>query len=138
MKNLLLTAAISVSVPLSAFAQTTTPMHEVAGVPLVNVSLDGTGPYPFVLDTGATVTMVKGQLLHALKIAPTRSEVIASSFGESNQQRVSPRALAVAGLGADNIEIDMLEEGQLGILEGHAQGILGENFLKTLRRPHRQ
>jgi hypothetical protein len=130
MKNLLLATAISMSVPLSPFAQTTTPMHEVAGVPLVNVSLDGTGPYPFVLDTGATVTMVKGQLLHALKIAPTRAEVITSFFGDSKQQQVSPRSLAVAGLSADNIEIDMLEEGQLGILEGHAQGILGENFLK--------
>jgi Aspartyl protease len=130
MKNLLLALAISMSFLLSAFAQTITPMHEVAGVPLVDVSLDGTGPYPFVLDTGATVTMVKGQLLHALKVAPMRSEVITSSFGESKQQRVSPCSLAVAGLGADNIEIDVLEEGQLGILEGHAQGILGENFLK--------
>ena len=130
MKNLLLVTAISMSFPLSAFAQTTTPIHEVAGVPLVNVSLDGTGPYLFVLDTGATVTMVKSQLLHALKVAPTRSEIITSSFGESKQQRVSPRSLGVAGLGADNIEIDMLEEGQLGILERHAQGILGENFLK--------
>jgi hypothetical protein len=130
MKNLLLATAISVSIPLSAFAQTTTPMHEVAGVPLVEVSVDGAGPYPFVLDTGATVTLVRGQLLQALNIAPTRSEVIASSFGESRQQRVSPRSLAVAGLGADNIDIDMLDAGQLSILEGHAQGILGENFLK--------
>jgi Aspartyl protease len=130
MKNLLLATAIFVSIPVSAFAQTTTPMHEVAGVPLVEVSVDGAGPYPFVLDTGATVTMVRSQLLHALKIAPTRSEVISSSFGESQQQRVSPRSLAVAGLGADNIEIDVLDEGQLGILERHAQGILGENFLK--------
>jgi hypothetical protein len=130
MKNLLLTTAISVSIPLSAFAQTTTPMHELAGVPLVEVYVDGAGPYPFVLDTGATVTMVTGQLLQALNIAPMRSEVIASSFGESRQQRVSPRSLAVAGLRADNIEIDMLDAGQLGVLEGHAQGILGENFLK--------
>jgi Aspartyl protease len=130
MKNLLLATAISVSIPLSAFAQTTTPIHEVAGVPLVEVSVDGAGPYPFVLDTGATVTMVTGQLLQALNIAPTRSEVIAGSFGESRQQRVSPRSLAVAGLGANNIDIDMLDAGQLGILEGHAQGILGENFLK--------
>jgi len=130
MKNLLLATAISVSIPLSAFAQATTRMHEVAGVSLVEVSVDGAGPYPFVLDTGATVTMVTGQLLQALNIAPTRSEVIASSFGESRQQQVSPRSLAVAGLGADNIEIDMLDAGQLGILEGHAQGILGENFLK--------
>jgi hypothetical protein len=130
MKNLLLTTAISVSIPLSAFAQTTTPMHELAGVPLVEVYVDGAGPYPFVLDTGATVTMVTGQLLQALNIAPMRSEVIASSFGESRQQRVSPRSLAVAGLRADNIEIDMLDAGQLGVLEGHAQGILGGNFLK--------
>jgi Aspartyl protease len=130
MKNLLLATSISVGIPLSAFAQTTTPMHEVAGVPLVEVSVNGAGPYLFVLDTGANVTMVKGPLLQALKIAPTQPVTIAGSLGESHQQRVSPGSLAVAGLGADNIEIDMLEEGQLGILEGHAQGILGENFLK--------
>jgi hypothetical protein len=130
MKNLLLATSISVSIPLSAFAQTTTPMHEVAGVPLVEVSVNGAGPYPFVLDTGANVTMVKGPLLQALKMAATQPVTIAGSLGEGHQQQVSPGSLSVAGLGADNIEIDVLEEGQLGILEGHAQGILGENFLK--------
>ena len=63
-------------------------------------------------------------------MAPTQPVTIAGSLGESHQQRVLPGSLVVAGLGADNIEINMLEEGQLGILEGHAQGILGENFLK--------
>jgi hypothetical protein len=130
MKNLLLATAISMSIPLCAFAQTVTPMHEVAGVPLVEVSVNGTGPYPFVLDTGASVTMVKGPLFQALKIAPTRSVIVAGSLGEGHQQQALPGSLAVAGLGADDIEIDMLEEGQLGVLEGHAQGILGENFLK--------
>lgn len=130
MKNLLLAAAISVSVSPSAFAQTITPMHEVAGVPIVEVSINGAGPYPFVLDTGTNVTLVKGPLLHALNIAPMRPVTITSSLGESHQQQVSPGSLSVAGLGADNIEINMLEEGQLGILEGYAQGILGENFLK--------
>jgi hypothetical protein len=41
MKNLLLATAISVSIPLNTFAQTITPMHEVAGVPLVEVSVNG-------------------------------------------------------------------------------------------------
>lgn len=130
MKDLLLAMAISVSIPMNASAQTTAPIHEVAGVPLVEVSLNGAGPYPFVLDTGATVTMVKGPLLSALKIAAAQPVTVAGPFGHSRQQRVSPGSFAIAGLGADNIEIDMLEAGQLGILEGHAQGILGENFLK--------
>jgi hypothetical protein len=45
MKNLL-PATILVSVSLSAVAQISTPMHEIAGVPLVQVSLNGAGPYP--------------------------------------------------------------------------------------------
>ncbi len=130
MKSPLLATAICLSIPLGVFAQITTPMHEVAGVPLVDVSINGSGPYPFVLDTGANVTMAKSPLLHALKIATTGPVTIASSLGDSFQQKVSPSSLAVAGLGADNLEIDTLEEGQLGLLEGHAQGILGENFLK--------
>lgn len=130
MKTLLLAAAISGSIPLSAIAQSITPLHEVAGVPLVQVSVNGAGPYLFVLDTGANVTMVKSSLLYALKSAATRPLTIAGSLGESHQQRAGPGSFAVAGLSAGDIEIGLLEEGQLGVLEGHAQGILGENFLK--------
>ena len=125
-----LVTVISVSIPLSALAQTTTSMYEVAGVPLVQVSVNGAGPYPFVLDTGANVTMVRAQLLRALNISATESVTIAASVGESHVHRAEPGSLAIGGLSVDNIEINTLEEGQLGALEGHVEGILGENFLK--------
>jgi hypothetical protein len=118
---------------LSMHAQILTariPMEEISGVPIVSVSVNGTGPYPFVLDTGANVTMIKQQLLHRLNIVAAGSVTIAGSLGDRPQQREETASLAIAGQVIEHLEINTLEEGQLGALESHVEGILGENFLK--------
>jgi len=56
-------------------------MKEISGVQIVQVSVNGTGPYPFVLDTGANITMIKQQLLHHLNMAAVGSVTIAGSLG---------------------------------------------------------
>jgi predicted aspartyl protease len=103
---------------------------EMSGVPIVQVSVNGTGPYPFVLDTGANVTIIKRQLLQKLQMPGIGSVTIAASLGDSAHQRTEAATLAIDGLSLEHIEINTLEDGQLGTLEGHVQGILGENFLK--------
>jgi hypothetical protein len=109
---------------------TTIPMEEVSGVPIIQVSVNGTGPYPFVLDTGANVTVIKPRLLRNLNMHELGSVTIAASLGDSSQRRTEAATLGVAGLSVEHVKIDTVEDGQLGALEGHVQGILGENFLK--------
>jgi predicted aspartyl protease len=105
-------------------------MKEMSGVPIVQVSVNGTGPYPFVLDTGANVTVIKRRLLQKLQMPGIDSVTIAASLGDSAHQRTKSATLAIDGLSLEQIEINTLEDGQLGALEGHVEGILGENFLK--------
>jgi predicted aspartyl protease len=105
-------------------------MQKMSGVPVVQVLVNGTGPYPFVLDTGANVTVIKRQLLRNLNMPGIASVTIAATLGDSPHQRTEAATLAIAGLSVEHIEINALEDGQLGALEGHVQGILGENFLK--------
>jgi predicted aspartyl protease len=128
--KLMLATEIAISVAPGSPAQTIIPMNEIGGVQLVQVSVNGAGPYAFVLDTGANVTMVKAQLVRTLNILAREPVTIAGSLGESRHQRVEPGSISIGDMRVDNIEIDTLEDGQLGILEGRAQGILGENFLK--------
>jgi Aspartyl protease len=128
--RLLLATAIPVSLALSSLAQTMTPMNEAAGLQIVQVSMNGTGPYAFILDTGANTTMVSGQLLRKLNVLTEEPVTIAASLGETHPRRAELGFLAIGDLRVDHIEINTLEDGQLGILEGRAQGILGENFLK--------
>jgi hypothetical protein len=118
---------------LSMHAQTMSAhiaMEEMSGVPIVQVSVNGTGPYPFVLDTGANVTVINRRLLRNLNIPWAGSVTIAASLGDSSQQRTEGATLGLAGQSVEHIEINTLDDGQLGALEGHVQGILGENFLK--------
>jgi hypothetical protein len=105
-------------------------MEERSGVPIVQVSVNGTGPYPFVLDTGANVTVINQRLLRSLNIPCAGSVTVAASLGDSSQQRTESATLGIAGQSVEHVEINTLQEGQLGALEGHVQGILGENFLK--------
>jgi hypothetical protein len=105
-------------------------MKEMSGVPIIQVRMNGTGPYPFVLDTGANVTAIKQKLLQNLHMPGIGSVTIAASLGDSAHQRTEAATLGIAGLSVEHIEINTLEDGQLGTLEGHVQGILGENFLK--------
>ena len=34
------------------------PMLDVGGRPMVEINIDGKGPFPFILDTGATATVI--------------------------------------------------------------------------------
>lgn len=105
-------------------------MDEMSGVPIVEVTVNGTGPYPFVLDTGANVTVISRQLLRNLNVPWVGSVTIAASLGDSPQHRTEAATLGIAGQTVEHIEVNTLDESQLGALEGHVQGILGENFLK--------
>jgi predicted aspartyl protease len=129
-----LAAAILFASALAIRAQIMTahvPMSKVAGIEIVQVSLNGTGPYAFILDTGANTTVVKRQVLHQLNVPAEQPVTIASSLGDARHQRAEIGSVAIAGLSVEHVEVNTLEDGQLGALEGRVQGILGENILKN-------
>jgi predicted aspartyl protease len=112
--------ARSVSVPLS----------QSDGFEIVRVSLNGKGPYYFILDTGSSVTLVRRELLDQLRIPYREALPVNLATGTSYVERAMVHTVAVAGLSAANIEVVTLESAREGLLKTKVQGILGENFLK--------
>src|SRR5580692_12127819 len=105
-------------------------MRPSSGVEIVQVSLNGTGPYPFVLDTGANVSMVKRSLLRELKVPVAGAAVLVASVGESLHERAELHSMSLSGLSVQNVEVITLEGPELGGIQEQVQGILGENFLE--------
>ena len=118
----------------SAAAQTTdttsVPMRLVEGLPVVQVTLNGNGPYDFVVDTGSNITRVQSQLLAQLSISPGQELVVHTTTGLTHQRRTTAESIGVGGLTVLRVEIDALESEQLSINHQRLSGILGENFLK--------
>jgi predicted aspartyl protease len=106
------------------------PMKEVLGREIVKVSINGNGPYDFVLDTGANITLVKRQLLLKLNIPVSETVKVTTSVGESQYQRAKADSIEIAGLSVQNLELNTLEGSEAGLPGGRVQGILGENFLR--------
>lgn len=55
-------------------AGATLPMLDIGGRPMVDVLINGKGPFPFILDTGATFTAIDGALARELAL-PAGAEI---------------------------------------------------------------
>jgi predicted aspartyl protease len=105
------------------------PIGEYAGKPVVQIWLNGTGPYDFILDTGASVTLVQRQLLQQLHIPAHDPVSIRTVSGGSFNQRGVAQTIALGGIHVEHLEVDTLEPTQLYGNKRPVRGLLGENFL---------
>jgi hypothetical protein len=105
------------------------PMKEIAGEEVVQVSINGTGPYNFILDTGSNVTIMRSELIRKLHLSSGPPIPIVTATGETSGHRMIIESMAIAGLAVEHLEINALD--RVRLLNGRVQGILGENFLKN-------
>ncbi len=95
----------------------------------VPVTLDGRGPYPFVVDTGADRTVVSRELATALGLAAGATATMHSMAGVGSVETVVIERLGVGGRTQDaDIRAPALAEAHLG-----AKGLLGVDSLKGRR-----
>jgi predicted aspartyl protease len=92
--------------------------------------LNGAGPYDFMVDTGATVTVLDTALFQELGLPVEGSSRITSSAGVTNQIRSVVKEVALDGLSAQNIAVVSMKSPVAGFDERAVRGILGENFLR--------
>jgi len=59
----------------------TVPMQEMGGRSVVELKINGRGPYRFILDTGATTTVIANDLSRELSLAPPEGLHVASPDG---------------------------------------------------------
>src|ERR1700759_120273 len=120
---------------LSAAAQTAdttaVPIRMVGGVPVVQVTLNGKGPYDFILDTGANYSAVQRKILAQLSIPLERQVVIVTATdGSIHERKTTVESMSVGGLTVSQLDVYTLDPRVLSSNHQHISGILGESFLK--------
>jgi predicted aspartyl protease len=94
----------------------------------VPVTIEGHGPYQFVVDTGSDRTVVSRELATILKLATGESVTMHSMTGVGPAATVTVPSLTIAGQTTRSINAPALQEAYLG---GH--GLLGVDTLKGRR-----
>ena len=94
----------------------------------VPVSVQGTGPYRFLVDTGADRTAVSSDLVHRLGLAPGNSASLHSIAGVSTVATATVPELQLTHKPVRIVDAPVLERSNMG-----ADGILGVDLLRSQR-----
>jgi predicted aspartyl protease len=105
-------------------ASTAVRLREAGERMTVAVTIDGAGPFRFVVDTGATRTVISDRLAALLALPAIPALHIHSVGGESDVPAVRIAALGLGDMPARAVEAPVLSETHLG-----AAGILGIDML---------
>jgi predicted aspartyl protease len=97
---------------------------------VVAVKVNGTGPYDFMVDTGATITVLDTTLFHELGLRAMGSSRIVSSAGVTNQVLSQVKEITLDCLSVQNIKVVSMQSPLRGSDYHAVRGVLGENFLR--------
>lgn len=102
---------------------------------VVPVIINGRGPYPFVLDTGATVTCVDDGLASSLALPEVRGVIgtAAGVGGEGGLRLVSVDSLSMGGVRAHELEACVIDLEHLSGMGLELDGLIGLNVLMEFR-----
>jgi hypothetical protein len=123
--------AICLPFPTLSCAQTIIKLTTASlGYLIVPVSINGSGPYPFLLDTGSNSTLVRNELLDTLGIS-SKDLIPANMTADVSYLRPTvAESVTVAGLSVHGLEVEGIDADQISRLRIPIQGVLGEDFLK--------
>lgn len=94
----------------------------------VEVGVNGTGPYRFVVDSGADTSVIGTRLARALSLPPGRPVMLNGVTESRNVERVLVGSLRVGPTSFENLELPRLEERDVG-----AVGMIGLDALANQR-----
>lgn len=94
----------------------------------IPISIDGKGPWNFIIDTGSQRTVIARELAQKLALPPRANVIIISMTGRAEVSTVALPPLDFGGNRIDDIEAPVLEGDHLG-----AQGLLGLDSLHAKR-----
>jgi predicted aspartyl protease len=97
---------------------------------VVAVKVNGAGPYDFMVDTGATVTVLDSALFDELGLRPEGLSLIASAAGATRQTRSVVKEITLDCFSIQDLTVVSMPATILSSGYGAIRGILGENFLR--------
>jgi predicted aspartyl protease len=134
MPELVVAAAVFISIFVPAADR---PRHAVPldidgrGTILLDVVVNGSGPYRFLLDTGTSRSIVSDRLARELEAPVVAKTEIVSNAGTELRLVVSLASVAVAGKRVDRVLAPVLPDARLGEIAPGVRGVLGQDFLST-------
>jgi predicted aspartyl protease len=94
----------------------------------VPVTIDGHGPYRFIVDSGADTSVVGLRIAAALRLPPGSSALMNGMTGSARVERVLVGDLHLGQSDVRELELPVLREGDIG-----AEGMIGINALAEQR-----
>jgi hypothetical protein len=119
----------------SAAAQTadatSVPIRMVDGTPVVQVTLNGKGPYDFFLDTGSNCTAIQPRILAQLSV-PLKDRVVVDTAldGSIHERTATIESISVGDVSVSQMYVDTFNSKLFSQKHQHIAGVLGESFLK--------
>ncbi len=96
---------------------------------IVPVSINGSGPYDFLLDTGSAKTMVDQKLADELGLPRVSEKTVVGMLASARMSVVHVNSLSVAGAVVPGGEI--FSSDHPASVTGKVRGVLGEDFLQN-------
>lgn len=96
---------------------------------IVPVSINGAGPYDFVLDTGSSKTIVDRKLAEKLGLPLLGDNNVVGALATTRMSVVRVNSLTVAGATVQGGEV--FSSDRPATVNGKVRGVLGEDFLRN-------
>lgn len=120
----------------------TFPMQDMGGRPVVDLKINGKGPYRFILDTGAVTTVVSDELSRELSLTPPAGVQVASVGGGPAPAIVSIHDVRIGDAALEDVIAAAMPLGSLLKGENAPRGVLSAacfpGYLLTYDYPAKQ
>jgi len=105
-------------------------VHITAGrYVIVPVMVNGTGPYRFLLDTGATSTMIAPALAARLRL-PAAGSAVEQTATQAETADLVRASLSLGGVTRDGVEVITAPLDAVQAVDPAIQGVLGQDLLR--------
>ena len=95
------------------------------------MTINGSGPYDFVLDTGSNNTMLDQKLAEELALPRGGETTVQGVKGSMSIAAVYANSLSIAGATVDGKGLSLFTAARLQALPPKVRGVLGEDFLQN-------
>lgn len=125
-----LIGGLSVFTSARTWAPSTTQFKLLKGyVIVIPVTVNGAGPFEFVLDTGSNTTLISAEFARSLRLRPIDRVELVTVAGSQIVPRAQLESLSVGAKTAPNLEALISDLREARAVKSEIRGVLGMNFL---------
>jgi len=110
-------------------ASTPVRFRQVQNQIVTSVLVNGTGPFDFVFDTGASSTVIDSELARQLSLSALESESVHTVTGSKTVSRYRVDSLALGPKSVRSLTVLCAEPRDIHAMSPKIRGVLGQNFL---------